>query len=126
MDYGELVKIIEQKTTKSSLRISNVIFQINQIKVFQTNNPVTKPTMRGGVYFADKNELKVEVIILDTSIIKHLSKAMLGPNKTFLDIFIEVETNIDEKISLLTNLTNSIQKSSKVVLYLTIKDIIKN
>jgi len=126
MNYKELQEILENNNTKSTILISNMIFKIDEIKVERINNPVTEPTTRGGVYIADKNELKVQATIFNTNITKYLSKTMLGPNKTFLDIFIEVKTNNDKKISLVTNLTNSMQNSSKIVLYLTLKKIIKN
>ena len=126
MNYKELQEILENNNTKSKILISNMIFKIDEIKVEWINNPVTEPTTRGGVYIADKNELKVQATIFNTNITKYLSKTMLGPNKTFLDIFIEVKTNNDKKISLVTNLTNSMQNSSKIVLYLTLKKIIKN
>ena len=126
MNYKELQEILENNNTKSTIIISNMIFKIDEIKVEWINNPVTEPTTRGGVYIADKNELKVQATIFNTNITKYLSKTMLGPNKTFLDIFIEVKTNNDKKISLVTNLTNSMQNSSKIVLYLTLKKIIKN
>ena len=126
MNYKELQEILENNNTKSTILISNMIFKIDEIKVERINNPVTEPTTRGGVYIADKNELKVQATIFNTNITKYLSKTMLGPNKTFLDIFIEVKTNNNKKISLVTNLTNSMQNSSKIVLYLTLKKIIKN
>ena len=126
MNYKELQEILENNNTKSTILISNMIFKIDEIKVERINNPVTETTTRGGVYIADKNELKVQATIFNTNITKYLSKTMLGPNKTFLDIFIEVKTNNDKKISLVTNLTNSMQNSSKIVLYLTLKKIIKN
>ena len=126
MNYKELQEILENNNTKSTILISNMIFKIDEIKVEWINNPVTEPTTRGGVYIADKNELKVQATIFNTNITKYLSKTMLGPNKTFLDIFIEVKTNNNKKISLVTNLTNSMQNSSKIVLYLTLKKIIKN
>jgi len=66
--------------------------------------------------------MKVQVTISDTSITKYLSNAMLGPNKTFLDILIEAKIKDDLKISLITNLTNTIQNSSKIILYFKIKD----
>ena len=99
-------------------------FSINQIKTFQTDNPITEPTTRGGVYFAELKELKIEATILDTNITKYLSNAMLGPNKDFLDIILEAKIQDEQKISLVTNLTNSMQNVSKVVLYLTLKDAI--
>ena len=126
MNYKELQEILENNNTKSTILISNMIFKIDEIKVERINNPVTEPTTRGGVYIADKNELKVQATIINTNITKYLSKTMLWPNKTFLDIFIEVKTNNNKKISLVTNLTNSMQNSSKIVLYLTLKKIIKN
>ena len=48
---------------------------------------------------------------------------MLGPNKDFLDIILEAKIQDEQKISLVTNLTNSMQNVSKVVLYLTLKDV---
>ena len=66
--------------------------------------------------------MKVQVTISDTSITKYLSNAMLGPNKTFLDILIEAKIKDDLKISLITNLTNTIQNSSEIILYLKLKD----
>ena len=99
-------------------------FAVNEIKVFQTENPITEPTTRGGVYFAELKELKVQATIRDTSVSKHLSMAMLGPNKDFLDITLQGDNKDGQKISLVTNLTNSMQNVSKVVLYLTLKDVI--
>ena len=122
MKDGELQEIVEQNNTKFTLLISNKIFKINEIKVFENENPVTEPTTRGGVYFSDVTEMKVQVTISDTSVTKYLSNAMLGPNKTFLDILIEAKIEDDLKISLITNLTNTIQNSSKIILYFKIKD----
>ena len=104
--------------------IENNTFKINEIKIFQTDNPITEPTTRGGVYVAEMKEVKVEATILDTTVSKHLSKAMLGPNKDFLDIILKAEIGSGGEISLVTNLTNSMQNVSKIVLYLTLKDVI--
>ena len=122
MKDGELQEIVEQNNTKFTLLISNKIFKINEIKVFENENPVTEPTTRGGVYFSDVTEMKVQATISDTSVTKYLSNAMLGPNKTFLDILIEAEIKDNQKISLVTNLTNTIQNSSEIILYLKLKD----
>ena len=122
MNDEDLQKIVEENNTKFNLLLDNKIFKINQIKVFQNDNPVTAPTIRGGVYFAGMKEMKIQATIFDTSITKYLSKAMLGPNKTFLDINIESEIESQKKIVLITNLTNSMQNASKIILYLTLKD----
>ena len=123
MKEKELQKIVEKNSSNFNMLIGEKSFIINKIKIFQTDNPVTEPTTRGGVYVAELKELKIEATILDVNITKYLSKAMLGPNKNFLDIILVVIQD-GQKISLITNLTNSMQNTSKVVLYLTLKDAI--
>ena len=122
MNEKELQKLVENNSTDFNMLIGVNSFGINKIKIFQTDNPITKPTTRGGVYFAELKEWKIEATVLDTSITKHLSKTMLGPNKDFLDIILEARIQDNQKISLVTNLTNSMQNSSKIILYLTLKD----
>ena len=122
MKDKELQEIVENNNMKFNLLISKKIFKINEIKVFENENPVTEPTTRGGVYFSDITEMKIQAIVSDTSVTKYLSNAMLGPNKAFLDILIEAEIKDSLKISLITNLTNTIQNSSKITLYFKIKD----
>ena len=124
MKDKDIQKLVKENSTKFQLLISGKIFKIDEIKVFQNENPVTEPTIRGGVYVSDIKEMKVQATIFDTSITKYLANAMLGPNKTFLDILIESEINNESKISLVTNLTNTMQNSSKIVLYFILKDII--
>jgi len=122
MNEKELQKIFEENSSNFEIIIENKSFTVNDIKIFQTDNPITKPTIRGGVYFADMKELKIQATIFDTTISKNLSKAMLGPNKDFLDIILKTEIENIGIILLKTNLTNSMQNASKVVLYLTLKD----
>tara|TARA_B100000029_G_C16925536_1_gene722993 strand:- start:161 stop:490 length:330 start_codon:yes stop_codon:yes gene_type:complete len=104
--------------------IENNSFKINEIEIFQTDNPISEPTTRGGVYFAEMKEVKVQATILDTEVSKYLSKAMLGPNKDFLDIELRAKMEDEEEICLITNLTNSMQNASKIVLYMTLRDAI--
>ena len=122
MNENELQKIVEKNSSDFNMLIGKNSFSINEIKIFQTDNPITEPTTRGGMYFVELKELKIEATILDTSVTKHLSKAMLGPNKDFLDIILQAKIQDNQKISLVTNLTNSMQNASKIILYLTLKD----
>ena len=122
MNEKELQKIINENGSNFEIIIENKSFAVNNIKIFQTDNPITKPTTRGGVYFANMKELKIQATIFDTTISKNLSKAMLGPNKDFLDIILKTEIKNTGIILLKTNLTNSMRNASKVVLYLTLKD----
>ncbi len=124
MNDIELQEIVQRHGKKFKLVICDNIFKIQEIKIYQNKNPVTETTKRGDVYFADPQEIKAQVTIFDTSVTEYFSSTMLGPNKSFLDILIEAELNGGKKISLITNLTNSMQNSSKVILYLTVKDVI--
>jgi len=122
MNEIELQQIVQENSSSFEMVIENNMFEIDEIDIFQTDNPITEPTTRGGVYFAEMKEIKIQATILDTTVSKYLSKAMLGPNKDFLDIILKSNITGGEKISLITNLTNSMQNSSKVILYLTLKD----
>ena len=124
MNEKELQKIVEEHNTNFKILIENNSFSIDEIKISQTDNPITEPTTRGGVYFAEMKEWKAEATIYDTTISKHLSKAMLGPNKEFLDIILYAIIKDGQKMSLVTNLKNSMQNASKIILYLTLKDVI--
>ena len=123
MNEKEIQEMVQKNKLNFKIIIEDKSFRIDDIDVFQTDNPISEPTTRGGAYFAEMKELKVQATILDMNISKHLSKAMLGPNKDFLDIELRVETEEGKEICLITNLTNSMQNSSKVVLYLTLKDV---
>ena len=122
MDEKELQKIVEKYSSDFKIFIENESFLVDKIKMSQTDNPITKPTTRGGVYFAEMKEWKIEATIFDITISKHLSKAMLGPNKDFLDIILTIDNEKNQKLSLVTNLKNSMQNAEKIILYLTLKD----
>ena len=123
MNEKELQELVQKNELNFNMVIEDKSFKINEVGVFQTDNPITEPTTRGGVYFAEMKEMKVQATILDTKVSKHLSKAMLGPNKDFLDIELKARMDDDKEICLITNLTNSMQNASKVVLYLILKDV---
>jgi len=124
MNEKELQEVVQENKLNFRIIIENNSFKIDEIEIFQTDNPISEPTTRGGVYFAEMKELKVQATILDIGISKHLSKAMLGPNKDFLDIELRGKMKEEKEICLITNLTNSMQNASKVVLYLTLKNVI--
>tara|TARA_B100000029_G_scaffold462038_1_gene494203 strand:+ start:58 stop:444 length:387 start_codon:yes stop_codon:yes gene_type:complete len=123
MNEKEIQELIQKRGSDFNMIIEDNSFRIDLIDIFQTDNPISEPTTRGGVYFAGMKEIKVQATILDTSVLKHLSKAMLGPNKDFLDIELKAKMEDGKEICLITNLTNSMQNASKVVLYLTLKDV---
>ena len=123
MNEKELEELVQKNKGNFQMLIENNSFKIDELDIFQTDNPITEPTTRGGVYFAEMKEMKVKATISDTDVSKHLSKAMLGPNKDFLDIELKAKMDSSKEICLITNLTNSMQNASKVILYLTLKNV---
>ena len=82
--------------------------------------------MRGGVYFSDTFHYRIKATVDDTTIVPFLSKAMLGPNTEFKNLKITSNLKKDEgtkNISIFTNLTNTMQSSSKVELNMVIVEI---
>ena len=124
MNDKELQEMVQKNKSNFKMVIENNSFKIDEINIFQTDNPITEPTTRGGVYFAEMKEMKVQATVLDTDVSKYLSKAMLGPNKDFLDIELKAKMEDGKEIRLIVNLTNVMQNASKVVLYMTLKDVI--
>jgi len=126
----ELIKLHENSSLCFLLHADKRIHHLSSVKISKSSTPVTRPTLRGGVYFSDTHEYKITGIIDDKTIIPFLSKAMLGPNTEFDDIIITTESNTkgnSEQIVLHTNLTNSMQSPSLIKLNLIIIGIeIKN
>ncbi len=124
-----LLQLQEKQRLEFSAQIENKSFALNEASIEKSSTPVTSPTLRGGVYFSDTYVYKIKGIVSDSAIIPLLSKAMLGPNTEFSDILVKTSAIIDSNkadISLHTNLTNSMQSSSKIELNLIIISAEKN
>ncbi len=124
-----LLQFQEKQRLEFSIHIENQSFVLNDALIEKSSTPVTSPTLRGGVYFSDTYVYKIKGIVSDSTIIPLLSKTMLGPNTEFGDILVKTRAIIDSNkadISLHTNLTNSIQSSSKIELNLMIRSAEKN
>ena len=117
----EIIENLIQNQNKLDfiLQYENNSFPLENVTISKESTPVTKPTVRGGSYFSDTAVYKIKGTTTDISIVSIFSKAMLGPNTDFKEL--EIKTiNKNQKISLFTNLTNSVQSSSKVELNMTI------
>lgn len=124
-----LLHLQEKQGLEFSAQIENKSFALNEASIEKSSTPVTSPTLRGGVYFSDTYVYKIKGIVSDSAIIPLLSKTMLGPNTEFSDILVKTSAIIDSNkadISLHTNLTNSMQSSSKIELNLMIISAEKN
>ncbi|MDP3780818.1 MAG: hypothetical protein Q8Q69_06515 [Nitrosopumilaceae archaeon] len=109
-----------------TLHLDTKSYQLRDVSITKSATPLTRPNMRGGVYFSDTFHYKIKATVDDTTIVTFLSKAMLGPNTEFKNLKITSNLKKDvgtKNISILTNLTNTMQSSSKVELNMVIVEI---
>ena len=126
MSYTDLlVKIIniqKSKPLKFSLIMKEKQYKLNDVTMSKKNTVVSKKTVRGGVYISDKFVYQLKATVSEPRMATMLSGTMLGPNFDFdaLEIKIENMGNGYGKISLLTNLVNTVQKQSMTQLTMNI------
>jgi len=126
MSYTDLlVKIIniqKSKPLKFSLIMKEKQYKLNNVTMSKKNTVVSKKTVRGGVYISDKFVYQLKATVSEPRMAAMLSGTMLGPNFDFdvLEIKIENMGNGYGKISLLTNLVNTVQKQSMTQLTMNI------
>ena len=119
MSYTDLlVKIIniqKSKPLKFSLIMKEKQYKLNDVTI-------SKKTVRGGAYISDKFVYQLKATVFEPGIATMLSGTMLGPNFDFdaLEIKVENMGNGYEKISLLTNLVNTLQKQSMTELTMNV------
>ena len=129
MSYTDLlVKIIniqKSKPLKFSLIMKEKQYKLNDVRMSKKNTVVSKKTVRGGAYISDKFVYQLKATVFEPGIATMLSGTMLGPNFDFdaLEIKVENMGNDYGKISLLTNLVNTLQKQSMTELTMNIIDI---
>ena len=129
MSYTDLlVKIIniqKSKPLKFSLIMKEKQYKLNDVIISKKNTVVSKKTVRGGAYISDKFVYQLKATVFEPGIATMLSGTMLGPNFDFDVLEIRVENMGDDygKISLLTNLVNTLQKQSMTELTMNIIDI---
>ena len=122
MSYTDLlVKIIniqKSKPLKFSLIMKEKQYKLNDVTIY-------KKTVRGSAYISGKFVYQLKATVFEPGIATMLSGTMLGPNFDFdaLEIKVENMGNDYGKISLLTNLVNTLQKQSMTELTMNIIDI---
>ena len=126
MSYTDLlVKIIniqKSKPLKFSLIMKEKQYKLNDVIMSKKNTVVSKKTVRGGAYISDKFVYQLKATVFEPGIATMLSGTMLGPNFDFdaLEIKVENMGNGYGKISLLTNLVNTLQKQSMTELTMNV------
>ena len=127
MEDDFLFKIIELNNCKHMdffLNLDDVLYQLTDVSIQKSPNPVSKITSRGGVYLSDKYSYRMKGTIYDTKIIPQLSKTMLGPNTDFVELKITATLpDENKKLSIYTHLTNSMNNYSKIELNMIIIQI---
>lgn len=118
LDKEFLLELVRDKSKIRSIVIQDKTFLVNDSEITYSNVPVTRPTTRGGVYHTDTMAFKAHVTILDHTISLVLSKTMLGPNQEFA----QIEVIVNDKMRILANLTNYVQKNSGYDLNLVLVD----
>jgi hypothetical protein len=122
IDENLLLKIIEiQKSLKLDfiIHFENVKYPLDDVTIIKSATPVSKPTLRGGVYFSDTFNFKIKATVNDFSIMPLLSKSMLGPNTEFQELKITTSIPIEnsqKNVIFFVYLTNSMQSSSYIEL----------
>ena len=109
-----------------TLHLDTKSYQLSDVSITKSATPLTKPDMRGGVYFSDTFHYRIKATVDDTTIVPFLSNAMLGPNTEFKNLRITSSLKKDggtKNISIFVNLTNTMQSSSKVELNMVIVEI---
>lgn len=120
-DAALLDKIADKLDSSSfTLLLANKQFPIDSLKIHKTTTPVTRRTLRGGVYVADVEADRVIARLTDKSVVPLISTAMLGPNTEFADIRILINDAQGFQACIHANLTNSMESASFVELGLTI------
>ena len=110
---------------KFEMQIGNSTYDVASVKFAYSETSVSKPTIRGGVYFSDKMGFKMKVQLPGNDVSKVLSKTMLGPNTDFekIQFLTALERNGNkEGLRIFANLVNYVQRGSNLELNLTVME----
>lgn len=114
-----LIDINKKQSLEYFLHIDDLSYPLSDVSIINSPTPVNSPTTRGGVYFSDKFAYKIKGTVNNLDVVPLLSKTMLGPNTEFRKIRITtqiIDANKKNTFTIFTNLTNSVQSSSKIEL----------
>jgi len=127
IDEKLLSSVMKHNELNHTLHLDTKSYKLRDVSITKSATPLTGPNMRGGVYFSDTFHYRMKATVDDTTIIQILSKTMLGPNTEFKNLKITSSMKKgNTQISLYTNLTNTMQSSSKIELNMVIVDIRKD
>ena len=120
---SKIIEIQKSQNLDFLIHFENIKYNLDDVKIVKTYTPVSKPTMRGDIYFSDTFDFKMIATVKEHSIIPLLSKSMLGPNAEFQELKITTNIpfeNLQKNITFYVHLTNSMQSSSHIELNMRI------
>ena len=118
----ELIELENSNPVLLWLSVRGTNYQLSDIAILKKSTPLTKKSVRGGVYISDKFVYQIKATIFDSRLANSLSDLMLGPNFEFEDLEISVDNSIENwrSMYMVVNLVNSVQKQSKTELTMNI------
>ncbi|HEY8109917.1 MAG: hypothetical protein ACHQW9_00935 [Nitrososphaerales archaeon] len=127
MDKSQIISSLigQQSKLQFTMLVDGMKYQVESFDVTHSQTPMTKPAMRGGVYFSDLKEFKIKAKFSDTALSPVLSKTMLGPSADFekIKFLTDIELNGAKKQTVLfANLTNYVQRGNGLELNLVVVD----
>jgi hypothetical protein len=125
MDESKIISSLVEQQSKLQfvMLVGDAKHPVESFDVMQSQTPVTKPTMRGGVYFSNLQEFKIKAKLSGTALSSVLSKTMLGPNTDFerIKFLTHIESDGAKKQAVLfANLTNYVQRGNDLELNLVV------
>jgi hypothetical protein len=125
MDETQIISsLVEQQSNLDFIMlVDGLEYPVESFDVVHSQTPVTKPTMRGGVYFSNFKEFKIKAKFSGTALSPVLSKTMLGPNTDFEKIKFLTDMEYDgakKQLIILANLTNYVQRGNDLELNLIV------
>lgn len=125
MDENQIIaSLVEQQDSLDfTMLINGLAYPVESFSMEHSQIPVTKPTLRGGVYFSNLKEFKIKAKFTGTSLSPVLSKTMLGPNTDFERIKFLTRISFDgakKQLAISANLINYVQRGDGLELNLIV------
>ncbi len=120
---SDIINIQNSNSMEFVLQIEEKLFPLSKVKLSKYKTPLTKPDTRGGVYFSNQTIYKIKGETTDMSLVPLLGNSMLGPNTEFQELEIKVkpsQINHVKGASIFVNLTNTMQTTNRLELFMNI------
>jgi hypothetical protein len=120
---SDIINTHNSKSMEFVLHIEEKSFLLSKVKLSKFKTPLTKPNTRGGVYFSNPTIYKIKGGTSDMSLVPLLANSMLGPNTEFQELEIKIkfhQTVHDKEASIFVNLTNTMQATNRLELFMNI------